>query len=964
AQAAGFASAAGDLIAELQRSLVPPQRFAAALGEWAAFDPRRASHGRDVSSLYLAYMGELDRIGRMDTDLYAWRALDALRAEPACWGVAPAFFYGFDDLHVLQRDAVETLARVVGVDVMVSLTYEPARAALTARAPAVEELRSFAERVVVLPAVDDYYEPASRTVLHHLERGLFEPAQARIDPGPAVALLEAGGERSEAELVAAEVLTLLRAGVPGHEIVVVFRSLTRAAPVVEHVFGRYGIATAHASSHGVTFASTALGRGVLALARCALLEEGQARAEDLLAYLRSPGVLERLEVADALEVQVRREGLRTAADAHRRLGWRLPEIDALRSAADLTGELARQARRLFAAPYQPDDSRAAHRRDSAPALGPREELDGRALAVLLRALSELEEIADIASGSEEVADIASEEVTDIASGPDEVTDAPSGPELIDLLAGLQVHGAPSTQPQAVLLAEPLQIRARRFRAVFICGLQEGDFPLPGTPEPFLSDERRRELAQASGLALAPREDALARERYLFYACFSRGTERVTLSYRSSDEEGNLALASPFLTDVADLLVEDWRGRRRRRLLADVVWAPDSAPTPSELARAHAVDREPAAEAVYGPARGPAPESPRPAPEPTPVVRTLGAAALRHVRHVEILSAGGLEAYADCPVKWLVERELRPARFDPEPDALARGSYMHSVLEELLRRLARPVTPKSLPDANRILDDLLAGPPRAVGLAIAPGHPPAVRTAALRTIEADLRRYLAHEAASGCRWTPEGIELRFGFPSDDASLPALELGEGSERLLVRGAIDRVDVAPADGRRRGHGGPDHDEGGPGRDRPAESGADANGGGPVERGGAAQAIVRDYKSGSTRPEHQGARWRPERRLQVALYMIAVRDLLGLEPVGGLYQPLGGGDLRARGIFRGDAAVGTRTVATDERSAQELDAELEGAAARAISLAARLRAGELTPCPRTCSRDGCRHPGICRAG
>ena len=63
--------------------------------------------------------------------------------------------------------------------------------------------------------------------------------------------------------------------------------------------------------------------------------------------------------------------------------------------------------------------------------------------------------------------------------------------------------------------------------------------------------------------------------------------------------------------------------------------------------------------------------------------------------------------------------------------------------------------------------------------------------------------------------------------------------------------------------------------------------------------RAIVRDYKSGSSRPDYQGARWRAERRLQVALYMIAVRELLGLEPVAGLYQPLTGNDLRARGVF-----------------------------------------------------------------
>ena len=85
------------------------------------------------------------------------------------------FFYGFDDLHPLERDAIETLARVVGVEVMVSLTYEAGRAALSARAEVVEELRPLAERVLELPASDQHYAPEARTALHHLERGLFEP---------------------------------------------------------------------------------------------------------------------------------------------------------------------------------------------------------------------------------------------------------------------------------------------------------------------------------------------------------------------------------------------------------------------------------------------------------------------------------------------------------------------------------------------------------------------------------------------------------------------------------------------------------------------------------------------------------------------------------------------------------------------------------------------------------------------
>ena len=64
--------------------------------------------------------------------------------------------------------------------------------------------------------------------------------------------------------------------------------------------------------------------------------------------------------------------------------------------------------------------------------------------------------------------------------------------------------------------------------------------------------------------------------------------------------------------------------------------------------------------------------------PSPL-HSLSDSALRHVRHSEILSGGALETYGDCPVKWLVERELQPARFEPDPDPIVRGSYMHAVL---------------------------------------------------------------------------------------------------------------------------------------------------------------------------------------------------------------------------------------------------------------------------------------------
>jgi ATP-dependent helicase/DNAse subunit B len=870
AGAPGFLVTAGKLIAELQRSLVTAQRFAAALRTWSASDERRAAYAQDVSRVYRDYMRELERLGRVDRELFAWWALDALRATPGRWGTDAVFFYGFDELTALERDAVETLARIAGAEVTVSLTYEPGREALLSRAEAVEELRGLAAEVRELPALDEHYAPDARAALHHLERSLFEPQPARVEPGEAVRLLESGGGRAEAELIAANVLELLRSGVPADEIAVVHRSPGRAAPLLERMFEQYGVRLAGAQE--IRLGHTPLGRAVIGAARCALLDQRAARPGDLLDYLRAPGVLERIEVADRLEAEIRQGGLTTAAQARRRLGWNLAELDTLRDSPDALGELCELAGRLFAAPH----------RGAAAVLTPQERLDARALAALRRAQAELAEL-DL---------------------------TPRGARLIALLEDLRVLVEGEDSADGVLLAEPLAIRARRFRVVVVCGLQEGEFPLPAHPEPFLSDERRRELAMASGLRLRPHEDPLARERYLFYAAVSRATERVLLSYRSSDEEGNLALASPFISDVAELFVEDWPERRQRRLLADVVWPADRAPTAQELERSLA--------AAGAPLAGEEPAA----------ARVLGERALAQIRHTRILSAGALETYADCPMKWLIERELRPEVLEPESEAIARGNLMHDVLERLLRRLDGPVNADSLAAARVILDELLAELGPAIAPRLALGRPDVVGTAALRAIEADLRRYLDHEAAGGGEWRPVGLELRFGFePGADEqgreSLPALQLGDGDQQVLVRGMIDRVDVDP--------------------------------------GG--RALVRDYKSGASRSEHQGTRWAVDQRLQVALYMLVVRELLGREPVAGFYQPLRGEDVRGRGMFVKGVDVGTPVVAGDGRSPEELDAELGGAAERAIALAASLRAGGLTPCPQTCTRDGCAFPGICRS-
>ncbi len=882
AAGAGFARAAGRLIVELEQARVDPDRFAQALRTWARRSGAtgHGAYARELASIYRRYAEELAALDRVDGDSFAWGALDALRASPRSWGATPVFLYGFDDLTPIELDAVETLARQADAPVTVSLTYEPGRPALAARATVVEELRGLAQTVTQLPPLDEYYAPASRAPLHHLERNLFDAAAPVVEPGEAVRLLEAGGERAEAELVAAEVVDALREGVAPEEIVVVCRSLARSGERFELALARVGVPAT--SARPVALARTSLGRSLLGLIRYAWLPGAQRDPGDLIAYLRRPGVVSSLDAVDRFERDVRRQGGRTGSALRaggEALRDALAEIERLRLATDRLAALAGSARWLLAAPH----------RGSAPLLDAAQELDARAAAAVLAAVQELTELDERRLGAA---------------------------ELVALLEGLQVPAHGPGARGRVLIAEPLAIRARRFRHVLVTGLCEGEFP--GSAEvadPFLDDDRRRELALATGVVLSQAPDPLDRERYLLYACVSRATERVTLSYRSSDEDGNIVIGSPFLEDVAALFPADWRERRVRRLLADVVWGPEQAPSERERALADAFARG-------GGGRARSLEEP-------PATRVLSAAAMRHVRHREVVSAGAIEGFAACPVRWLVERQLTPEGLEPDPDPLTRGTLIHAVLERVFTRLQGPLTPASLGAAERLLAQEMRGPQAAEHRTrLALDQATEVRAAILRGIEAELRRYLRHEAAQGGGLTPAVMELRFGMDGDaDGAMPAVELASGEERVLLHGIVDRIDVDPRDPTR--------------------------------------VVIRDYKSGARRDTWPAARWTSDRQFQVALYMIAVQRLLGVRVVAGFYQPLAGEDLRPRGVYAQGAPVGAGVLPRDELPPEEIDRLLAEIEDEVVAQAATLRRGVLTPCPDTCSADGtCRYPGLCWAG
>jgi len=80
----------------------------------------------------------------------------------------------------------------------------------------------------------------------------------------------------------------------------------------------------------------------------------------------------------------------------------------------------------------------------------------------------------------------------------------------------------------------------------------------------------------------------------------------------------------------------------------------------------------------------------------------------------------------------------------------------------------------------------------------------------------------------------------------------------------------------------------------------------------------------------------------------MLVLRDLVGLEPLGGLYRPLAG-ERRARGLVRAaERETLPGYVKTDYLDEDTFWAQVEGARAKALELAERVRAGDVVHDPK----------------
>ncbi|HTR33649.1 MAG TPA: PD-(D/E)XK nuclease family protein [Gaiellaceae bacterium] len=477
-------------------------------------------------------------------------------------------------------------------------------------------------------------------------------------------------------------------------------------------------------------------------------------------------------------------------------------------------------------------------------------------------------------------------------------------ELIGALERCDVWPG-SAEPGRVVVLDLLRARTRRFDVVFVLGLEEGSLPRRSNTSPFLDDDRRRELGRR-----LERPDQVSRDRYLFYTACTRATRRLYLVREAATDEGQPREPSPFWEEVAAVFdPEDVAHATARRALSSLTWPLDAAPTERERLRALA---------LLGAAE---PDAARALAEANDWERRLRRAqgALRRetrLRSEVLLQLYGsrgtfavteLERFADCSSAWLFERVISPKTIDAEVDPLLRGSVAHSALHKFYAGLPKElghdrVTPENVERAvgflRRCLDDALRG---GVRLELTELQAAELEESLWR----DLEGFVRDEAESPLRLVPRRFEVLFGSDRAAPELQrGLQLGDG---LHLSGKIDRIDVDPF---------------------------------------SARGIVQDYKSGRT--AHSAKQIDEELKLQIPLYMLVLRDLVGIEPLGGVYRALAGARVTRGLLHKGEEEDLPGFQRNDYLPEDEFWSLVDTARDRALGYAQRIRAGDVRHDPK----------------
>jgi len=406
-------------------------------------------------------------------------------------------------------------------------------------------------------------------------------------------------------------------------------------------------------------------------------------------------------------------------------------------------------------------------------------------------------------------------------------------ELVGAIAA--THYVLPSQPRRpeILVADVIQVRGLSFAAVAVMGLSEGSFPGTVGEDPFLRDADRAILREQYGFPLPP--STRSAEREFFYDAVTRARDQLLLTRPILADNGADWMASPY-----------WDATRRLTAVT-----PSSASSTTILPLA-----ETASWVEWWESAAAAAAFPILAPDRALQRRIDTAAALWRARQQaqsgaegdlsplaaelsvrfgpdHIWSASRLEAYRTCGYLFFLQSVLGVAsRLEPAEglDVRQLGSVYHAIFEQAATRgLPNPPTETAVQaHVTAVAGPILDAAPEKQGFRQTPWW-----TQTRMEIIDNVTRSLI--ALADGEFTFYLAEADFGIHG-----PPLVIGQGEDRLQLRGFIDRIDRR-ADGAIR---------------------------------------IIDYKSGG-KWSYTAAAFQTGKKLQLPLYALAAQEALGLGAV-----------------------------------------------------------------------------------
>ena len=895
----GFRALLGDSVKELKQNAILPAQFAPrVLATLGSEHVPRPRH-RDLGKALDAYQRRLAASGKIDQEDLQLMALRRLESEPGLPGGRTVLLVdGFHDFTAVQFAILGLLAQRCR-EVTFTLSFDEARPA----SPIFHASQATRERLLAIGLELRHLRENRRTAdptLCKLEEGLFEASPVVTAAGDCLKLLHCARKEDEVESIARRIVRLVREeGVAYRDIAVIYHDLGEVADLLEGTFRRFDIPLR-------IYQPRPLDRHPVAgflLDLGTLLATGPER-KTLLRLLRA-GMIERLDLeeVDRLDQRIREQGAPSSG----------PEWVGLCDALQLAG-IARVLRRLRAAG---EAIRGKHTHDTLVSawLGCFEDLalplgeqgeDGACECAVYREFLELLEASKVLHDG----------------GKAQIT--------LGLLVEVIREGAAQAtfrlqdrRREVVNAINAYEARQWEVPYLFVGGILERQFPPAPLEDLFFTDEERRRL-NARGLRFPDRQWRQAEERFLFYMALTRARRKLHLSHARSDSHGTPMLASFFLREVEKLFTaESLAGWSSQRSPSEVL------PPLDEMVSLEDVDR-----AVFLGLEERSPEGRMPPRialaaalyqrrrEDAGFLATLQAAlsekraALQDGALLQEIASrdtafsnSALTAFQQCPYLHFARKWLRlEALPEPQVEAVDLGQVLHDTLREVLQ--GNGGNPFALLDQH--FERRTRG--RAITFRRKSDYW-RLRAALAGILEAEKRR----EAVLRPAW----FEVPFGLDRE-GSHPAVPILAGGQNERLSGIIDRIDSDPE--RKLGY-------------------------------------VVDYKysaSERVREQFKASLADEMANFQPAIYLLALREALGLEPVG--MELLSA----KKGIQR--FAVGREALADlwgAPKKSQRLDeasfeAFLQRAGTIMAGLIAAARTGDIETRPKDLERCG---PGACEA-